>query len=286
METISLYLDGKVGSPLRWKEAFDQAKEAAACGKKLLWYFDLGLFHCLPFSLSDLGQLSALTLACEYFAERMEAFELGGFSSLVLYEGVADLSHAFCQDARDVMRCEAWLEVAKSHDTLLAEELQKGMSSAEQARLWRLFCRDIAAEYLGGLVAHLPDDLPIKVALRWPKDLPFQEALTLSSQEAFPHIDVTIQGGPCGMETPGSLAELGLVWPRRHLISLQHYSRIVQQAFALAKGGRSWRIVPEPCITNFWHGLDEMFVDMATISPEGKRMLEGFAAAGGKISYC
>lgn len=286
MKTVSLHLDGHIASPLCWEEAFCRAVEAAMHGARLAWHLDLGLFEALPLPLGDMGQQAALALACDHFAEKIAASGLEGLSTVLLYRGSADISQALHHDARELLVWRSWLEEAQYGDGLLQEEMRGGFLPREEGRLWRLFCRDRAAAFLGDLVAHLPDAIPIKVELRWPKDLGYHEALALATQEPFCHIDVTMEGGPCGMETLQTPAEVGLVWPRRTFFSLQHYRKTLSQAFALAKGGRPWRLLPEPCITTFWEGLDTIFVDASILSPEGRRMLEGFVAAGGKICYC
>jgi hypothetical protein len=43
------------------------------------------------------------------------------------------------------------------------------------------------------------------------------------------------------------------------------------------------RVIPELRLNEMWHGLEELIVVEEGISPQGRRMLKGFEAAGGKI---
>ena len=52
------------------------------------------------------------------------------------------------------------------------------------------------------------------------------------------------------------------------------------------KLGIPFRVIPEGFLTVSWDGLDVIYVVEELITPQGKRMLDGFRAAGGQVVYC
>ena len=44
-----------------------------------------------------------------------------------------------------------------------------------------------------------------------------------------------------------------------------------------------YRIIPELRLNEMWQGLDELIVIEEAVSPLGRRQIQGFLAAGGKI---
>jgi hypothetical protein len=47
----------------------------------------------------------------------------------------------------------------------------------------------------------------------------------------------------------------------------------------------SFKPVYESLLTEQWDGLDEIYVLSEALTPQGKRKLLGFEAAGGKVNY-
>jgi hypothetical protein len=43
------------------------------------------------------------------------------------------------------------------------------------------------------------------------------------------------------------------------------------------------RIIPEETLINDWEQLDDLIVASTTLSPQGKRKLQGFCSAGGRV---
>lgn len=124
---------------------------------------------------------------------------------------------------------------------------------------------------------------------------PSQEdkCLTLArklSQEYFPNLKVALCGAQCPItpyrwdETGVSYRDLGVraiclplerVWTKVLLADFERF---------LTDFPMPYKILSELYLTEMWDGLDEILYHPEAITAEGKRKLQGFAAAGGEVT--
>jgi hypothetical protein len=214
-----------------------------ANGKRVEWFCDLGLFDHLSQPLSNNMQFQSFKLSLEHFVEKI--WEKFGAKGLYLYDGPL---------------------VFPSH---LLE------SPIDDARERALKARDIGADYLNLLTAFLPDDLPLYLRVETTQvSDPFLKQLLLASD---PYERIELVQAP---EVFSKHAPTALCVPE----SLNRSLEILEEGFKKMEGlGKPWRPIPEGRLTLEWEGLDELYVLAGTQSPEGKRRVQGFQAAGGRV---
>lgn len=148
------------------------------------------------------------------------------------------------------------------------------------------FQTEAYALYFQMLSHKLPDEAEVELlldlsCLRHPSD-----ALKIISHERFDHFQIAIHGMELpleGMRWDGSCLQLvvnqGLVFP-------ETVNEGLAGAFDLFLQTRSdVKIVFERHLSSQWEGMDRLFVIRESLGPRGQRMLQGFCAAGGEVTY-
>jgi hypothetical protein len=261
--TITIFLDGRLKAEMAWESASQIARHAIEKGFLIFWDLNLGLFDELLQPLANQAQFSSLQLSVNHFVKTL-AYEFKKHTMGVsLYRGdmhVKDLDSEY--------------EIKENVDRLL-------------------FQQKIAVEYLSLLAAALPGWLdpylfldassyqnplkflnpsrfePFKVAVKG-SDLPFpvlgwhKNGLNgFSAEEIFNPLEIPI---------------IGLCLP----IGMQDHLDAIEKACAqLLNDSIAFKIIPENNLTAQWDGLEMIIFDPTVLTPQGKRMLQGFCAAGG-----
>lgn len=129
--------------------------------------------------------------------------------------------------------------------------------------------------YCQMLSSHLPDEMPITLLFQG-SFTGIEKAQLLSIYE---HFQVMFQEGG------------GLIWDDEKIsyvpqtqIALcvpDESSLEIEQAIARLKF--SYRVIPERFLNESWNEVDYLYVFSRWLSPRGKRMLQGFCAAGGTV---
>ncbi len=136
------------------------------------------------------------------------------------------------------------------------------------------------ADYLHHIAAGLPDEVPPFALFDCVGDP------LLFSKEIFPHIHLGFRSGPIGPIQWGETliprrydARLGVVLPlcKKGL----QFDEVDECLKELKK--TPYRLINEPYLTEEWDDLDEIIIFSNLISPWGRRMIQGFEAAGGKV---
>ncbi len=262
-------LEADLKSDLKWD---------LAISSPVLWELDFGLAE-LPHALNDPVHFQAYKVAIEHFIETVykphQELSLG----VILYRGKSDLRSNF-----------KWNEMFK-------EQFDGSFDNPLEVKLFML---DILADYLHGLGAFLPEELPA-YALFDVTGIPSAEAAQLMSGERFSHLQLATKGNMVPLNSLGwetgvsrhgyigksSLFEplpetnLGLALPLdAHMTSEVH--SLIEELL----GKWAVRVVPERLMTENWGELDAIIAIEGAISSYGERMLKGFEAAGGKRIIC
>lgn len=305
-DAVRMRIDGSTRSDLSWKDAAATAKAYRDQGLKLFWEIDLGLFSSLESPLGSQTQFLSLCLSLEHFHDTIWKEFRQDSSGLCLYRGSLDLSLKFPWDEEQVENLREWL-----HEKTDATTLNALNQTQEGKELIKLFCSDAAGEYLTMLAARLPDHLPLYVLFdTGALDDPLLVARLLS-KERYPNITVGAKGALWdGIHLLGSefgwddmLLSKGVISKQSvpvcdpHQISLaiclppEKYwqgcavSSLREKMISLIKEKTPFRVITAGRLLTEWDGLDHLIVDTSTVDKPLFRMLQGFAAAGGKITY-
>lgn len=222
-------------------------------GQPPFFEFDLGL-NDPYFPLEDELYFQSAAAALAHFSK--EIWPKFPETPGILYRGSADFSTFFSWTERQLANFEAWKKERPEND---------------EAHLKRMFCAEAFVAYFQMLAHRLPDEMELKIILD-PKGLgtPAQ-TLQLLSPERFEHFIVEVG------EPPES--NLGVCFPGDSQLSRE----ILKQIDELLPTLQSFRPVYEPLLTEQWDGLDQIIVFPEAVSPQGKRKLSGFLAAGGTV---
>ncbi len=285
--TVVIPLDGRTSSDLNWKH---HAEEAVSKGLGILWEMDLGLFNRLSKPLGNETQLKTLSLALDHFYHSLwPKFEENSVG-ICLYRGSIDLSPGFLWDDKQQEGFQQWLE-----------------GRDPDAQLKRLYCRDVAVEYLQLLIPCLPQSLdpylffdalgisnPLHLAQLLDNDR-FERFRRIIKGSVVPHRELQWGQSPYAMEYQGFLgtdcsqinlgepAAVGVYLPYTDSYNEECWSDLGEGLELLKEKGITYRLVSEQQLVADWDGLDYLIVSEKSITPLGKRKLLGFCAAGGTI---
>lgn len=164
--------------------------------------------------------------------------------------------------------------VRRFNETIYNEETEGVILYQGPVPSWSL---EDFADFLHHIAAELPEELPSFALFDCVGD-PLQ-----FSKEIFPHIHLGFRLGPIGALTWGNR-----LIPKRYdqrvgvALPLREKGLQFDMVDPCLKGG-AYRLINEPYLTEEWDDLDEIIIFKDFISPRGRRMLQGFEAAGGQI---
>jgi hypothetical protein len=263
---------------LNWEMEKKRAQELVTQGKMLFWEMDFGLSEGM-LSFKDPARFFSFSLALEQFSKELWPLfkeQTLGFS---LYRGRFDVTERVIWDAQTE---EHFLESLQEEDD---PEIKR-----------RFFSADLFAEFLHRLASFLPVELPLFCFFDLVHITNPALQVCLFSPSRFEHFNLALKGS--------KLPFRGLVWEDNQAYSQMHASEkkvgvvIPQDAFCssanlsslekllntLQEKNVAYRLVPEAFMTVEWDGLEKLLVIPNAVSPQGQRMLKGFAVTGGVIS--
>jgi len=181
------------------------------------------------------------------------------------------------------------------------ESLKK---DAKGRHMLRLFSRDLFADYLNLLSSALPTEVQLFLMLDCSTINCAVERLQLISLECFSRYHLILKGHcsefPCLMwgggdteigrvcTNPLLLAEsskktVAVLLPSSEIYQPAPFEKTANVISQLHLRGIPFRLIPEAFLTVQWDGLDFLIVEPSGITLVGKRMLQGFCAAGGTV---
>lgn len=315
--TLTIRIDGSLRSDLNWKAVEEQAEKAISRGYALFWDIDLGLFNRLTLPLVNQTQFLSLGLSLEHFRDTLwknyGAHSLG----LCIYRGNADFSLGFPWDEDQIDHFRSWLQdhfqdqeefklkISKQKmDELKPEDLASS-TSEWGSLLTSLFCREVAVEYLNLLGARLPDNLPGYLFLNASSMAhdPFKQ-IQLLNPHRFDYFQLALKGAtlpfkawgwqsaispegyvgiapmalPCMQE-----ARVGICVPLMDHYHPRHWQGLEHVLKVLSERSIPFRLISESHLITAWDGLDDLIYLPHGLTPQGKRKLQGFCAAGGRV---
>lgn len=166
------------------------------------------------------------------------------------------------------------------------------------------FCRHLIdvhrmntfAAYLHRLAAALAEDVFVFVCFDARSITHPAHLYQLFSKERFSYLNLAIKGASLPLEalvwqegliysSPMQEPKLGLCFPNDPycLPSVLHQLRTLCHHLNTLK--IPYRIIPEFLMTSSWEGIDEVIFIHKALSPQGKRILQGFSITGGRLIY-
>lgn len=246
--TAIIRLDAKTTSALDWSKARTEALQKIAIGKKILWQLDFGCFKDLLKPLSSQEQFLALTLSVDHFIVSLWNEFRTYSKGLLIYQGSADFA-----------------------ESIPPSEIE-GSDLFEKS----LRARNMASDYLQQLITKLPDSIPVYITFDQPANDPL---ITELSYDPSVYGRMKILADENTWNPEAELA-VGVLMPpvtalqREALEPFRTLSDKIHQPY---------KKIPENRLIHHWSGLDLLYYVEDTLSPQGKRQLQGFIAAGGEV---
>lgn len=275
----------------------NQAHFLKSKGAKIIWHLE---FDFAP-RLSDFkfegifnAYYDAIKLFNHFVKERFLQETLG----YILFEGFIDFRGAFAWSEGDFIEFKEWLIDLYQTPSHLFEtegsiyglgEIQSFEDMSKEMFDVTPFCRhlknvyalNVFSAYLHRLLAALIEEVPAFIEIHYPQsDAHLGFVSQLFSEERLSHIHLF-----SGSSHVGDSCNIGLCLPNDPycLESILHnfkntYKQLVSKNIC-------FKIVPEFMMTASWDGLDKIVYIKKGLSPQGKRILQGFCAAGGIPVY-
>ncbi len=197
-------------------------------------------------SLSDRQRFLTFACALEHFSKTLWNEKA---YALCIYKGGIDFSRRFIWDDQAQENFREWIVDMGKENKLTPLDFQ-------------IFCANAFGEYLQRLSSYLPDTLPVHA--QFDTYCPI-----LLSKERFAHIHINDSTQPIAICLPAD----NYICPE-----------FVFQLDELLQNGNC-RVIPESLLTEEWNGVETIIVFPEYLSPQGKRKLKGFEAAGGKVLF-
>ncbi len=314
--TVKIRIDGGLKSRLAWLQEREAAWELIEKGMKIFWELDLGMLSGLKNPLTHAGQFMSLKLSVEHFRDTLWKEFQESTVGVSLYRGSVDFTDAYLWDQEQENNLKGWLEDKFGGVDELNREILQNVSQFSDAlpqllqktevgkQILELYCRDTVSEYLDLLAGKLPEGLPAFLMLDASSIADPVHAANLLSKVHFPHLllavkgplwnvkefsweDKVFQSGYFGRSLPEKVDEsvprAALCLPTFSFYRPSQYGNLRDAMGKLLERQESYKLVPEEKLTEEWGGMDFLIAEPKKLTSQGIRMLQGFAAAGGRV---
>jgi hypothetical protein len=241
-----------------WREERLLAERCKRENGRILWELDFG-FQTAPVAFDDPALFFSLSLAIQQFSKAFEADFSEISEGVVLYRGDLNIQEKILWSGSLKDHYEEWLEQINGEDLLHYQ---------------RLFSFNVIAEYLHRLASFLPDSLKPICSFHVPQNLSRISVAQLLSKERFTHLSV---------EPVQKEASVGLILPPDEILTPANLKKCDQLCLHLEKENLFFKIIPEAFLNEEWHGLETLIAIDSLVTPQGRRLLQGFMAASGDV---
>ncbi len=281
---VNIILDATDESALNFEIHIPTIKIEIANGNKLFFEFHFGL-DPMAQNFKDQMQFLGFSIAITTFIEKIYEPYKDHIQGVFLYRGIGNFSKA-----------------VESHCELidLFEEFASKIEG-ERAYHLRLFSLQVLMEYLHRLGAMLPEELLMYVLLNFKgESCPCRQAQMLAANH-YPYIKAAVKGALIpyeGLAWESGKSQIGYIGKDCTLFSLVDVPSVAlllpefgnvpvdevnKEIERLNSSGINYKIIPEEMLNESWHLIDDLIVFDGHVSFEGKRMIDGFIAAGGLV---
>ena len=263
MNIAHLFVDLSLSASLDFSSLEKQMQEIISKGEQIFWEinfdFDLvgGLFtHPLRFSTYQ--------MSLKEFSSQILEKNPQSATGLSLYRGKSNIS-----------------SILEGHEELM--QMYQGALENKTDTLFdrELFSLTVFVEFLHRLGSIIPETIPLHSFFDLSHEYTLAQLATLFSRERFLHLKFHVEGSLLPFEEKEN-PTWGIVLPQEGKIDYELLEQMLNQ---LLKKTAHFRILPEGLISELWHGLDNILFASKSLTKEGKRMLQGFNAAGGRAVY-
>ena len=271
-EVVAIRLPASVKDDLDWSSERALAEQLITSGKALLWEIDFS-FTAHPLRSQDTAMFFTCSRAIEEFAKHVGPAFKEHTSGVCLYRGsvfeqLLD-SHSWQSNYRE------WLEALR--EKAYQHELKQEHDGHDH--YYRLFCAHMFAEYLDRLISFFPDEITPIAYFTYDHSPATMEHLL--SKERFQHVQCLISD----QMVVGDRPAVAICMPSDPYCDRRVLEQLDNLFLALQQQGIAYRLICEEKLTEEWDGLDQLIVITDAVSPQGKRRLQGFCAAGGEVLY-
>lgn len=307
-EAAMVSVDLSLTSLLKFDEAAQTARQIQEQGGKIVWDLELGIQDPLYFE----GIFNAHYHALKIFTQDLYSVFQESTLGCSLFRGECDFASRILWNERHYQNFLEWLvDVYGTPEELfeapLGEAPLGSLQKFEELSLEMFdvtpFCRHLKnihsahayAAYFHRLAAALPEELFVFLCLDARYSMHPAYLYQLLSKERFSHLQLAVKGAPIFLdalvwkegviESQPQYPSVGVCFPNDPYCKQSTLHQFKKVLMDLKAQGIAYRIIPEFLMTSSWEGIDEMIVLQRALSPQGKRILQGFSITGGKMIY-
>lgn len=305
---VLIKLPAKAEDELIWEKERAYARRASDEGKLILWELDFGIAYQKLHS-ADSSMFYSFGVAVDEFISALWRDYKDISVGVILYRGDANFYNHFAwnEEHKELFLEKVTDLFRKQELSCVIEESGDDWALAlSEDKSFQLFAADVFAQYFQRLVSYLPDELLAFTLFDVSEQLSHAFLAQLLSRDRFAHILLGLKkakipaghlnweegaclGGWVGQGSPyfSAVSELhlGVCLPSDELFSELVYQQMDGLFEELVARQIAYRIIPENLLTEAWDGIDHIIVISSAVSYQGKRQLQGFCAAGGKVVY-
>jgi len=218
-----------------------------------------------------------------------------------MYHGSIEVDRIFSWSEGDMIEFQEWLEDLYQTPQRLFETKENALGEIKTFKdidchnlditpfsrhLRNVYTMNLFMSYMHRLAAALPEELIACISLDTSQNLHLGFLTQLLSKERFSHIHLLLDQAKSSVD--GVLnhlysqdVKIGVCFPNDPHCRLSFLNLFKNLLITLQERKVEYKIIPEFLMTSSWDGLDYMIFCKHALSSQGKRMLQGFIAAGG-----
>jgi hypothetical protein len=280
------------------------ARKITSQGGFVIW----DLYIDLPSKLSQMrfeGLFNLHFHSLQVFSEKL--YELFKESTVAcsLYQGSIEVERIFPWTEGDMIEFQEWLEDYYQTPQSLFETKENALGDIKtfadldchnlditpfSRHLRNVYTMNLFMSYMHRLAAALKEELIVCVSLDTLSNRHLGFLTQLLSKERFSHIHLLLdqaRGSVDGVlnHPYAQDVKIGVCFPNDPQCKLSFLNVFKNLLTTLQERKIDYKIIPEFLMTSSWDGLDYMIFCKHALSPQGKRMLQGFVAAGGACVF-
>lgn len=285
-DCINIVVDGSPSSDLSFKDLKEQVEQVLSFDRKVCLELFLDL-HTEIFSFFNELEFAVRKRSLEVLLEKIEELvPEDKIHHIILYRGSTDFSNYIKRHAQTTEEYIMWKEGLLEN-------------SMEEEHLLHLFSCTLLSNFFHSLGAILPDHIKGALLFYLPAGLEIGKVAELVSEETFAHLEIGIRhpkffhdgialdSGPAlhTLSYKPTLAftedkvKTAIILP---FLGQCNYKRFEEICTCLLEKDIPFKIIEENLMNEKWFDIDHILFDNESTSFDGKRMLDGFIAAGGK----
>ena len=284
-ECVNIPLDGSLSSNLSFPNLEAKIREVVEDGKKISLEIFLDI-HTNTFSFYSEFELSIRKRSLEVLLAKISFLDNSHLYQIIFYRGTIDFSNHIKSHALTEEEYIHWKK--RLSESIIDEE-----------HLLHLFSSYLLSTFFHSIGSILPLEIQGAVLLTTPSYLSNAKIIELISDEIFPHLTTGIKNplffhegiswGDGHGKTHLSYAPIkeiikeqdvktAIILPALGLCNYQKFDHICK---LLQHKKIPYKIIEENLMNEKWFDIDHILFDEENTSFDGKRMVDGFIAAGG-----